>query len=312
MVFTVNSFVYFAFGNIYSSNILNFKDFSTQFHSGIYQYRILSALFLTWVYDALGSFNIDFEIFKLKFLNPTAEPRMYLSFYILNTFFTALCAVMMVLISETKYFTATKSEKLLIIFLGISVVALTQFVILPYDCSSYFLLLLFFWLLLKYLNNISTAKLAFLVLIVAFSTLNRESSALSISLAATLLFDKFGLRKEAIISIFALAFVFIATYLGMRLFKQNFSTNDGNLFLQNFSEPKNFLGILFWIVFFIFGISISNGRKSTRYIVIFHLLSLPYIFMCFYTGILYEARLYVPLFLTSIFLSKTDMEEGLI
>lgn len=307
LAFTVNSFVYFGFANIYSSKILNFQSFQEQFHSGIYQYRILSGYFLIWIYDLLSTFNIDYDIFKLKFLNPDSEPQMYFSFYILNTFFMMLSGAMMVLITDSKSFVATSSEKLLIIAVAIFVIALSQFVIVPYDVSSYFFLLIFFYFLIQYLQQQSNSKLIILSFIIIISTLNRESSALSLSLAATLLYSKFGLQKKTILPISVLGMIFIGVYFGLRLMSENFSTNDGNLLIQNFTEPKNILGILFWLVFFVFTMMLAKDQRAAKHIVLFHLLSFPYLILCFYTGILYEIRLYIPLFLTSIMLSKTEL-----
>lgn len=304
LAFLLNTFVYFAFGNIYSSSILNYPAFQEQFSGGIYRYRILSVYALLYIYDLLGTLNLDYSVFKLKFLNPDSEPQMFLAFYMLNTFFSALTAVMMVLITESKQFAATASEKVLMASLSIFVIALSQFVIVPYDVSSYFFLLLFFWVFLKYLNNKSPGNFILLAVIVAVSTLNRESAALSVSLAATLLCSRFGLKKATIIPVAALAGTFLTVYLGMRLVAETFSTNDGNLLLQNFTQPKNILGLVFWFTFFAFTLLISNGKEQTRNILVFHTLSAPYIVMCLYTGILYEARLYVPLFLTILILAK--------
>lgn len=309
LAFTVNSFIYFSFGNIYSSKILNYTDFSQQFHSGIYQYRILSGYFLFWIYDFLSSLNIDYHIFKLKFIEADSEPQMYLSFYILNTFFMVLSAAMLVFITESKNFIATNTEKIMIVAVTVFVMAFSQFVLVPYDVSSYFFLLLFFYFLLQYLQKSSVLMLVFLMILILISTLNRESSALSISLAATLLYSKFGLKKGMIQPVFFLGITFIAVYFGMRLLNHSFSTNDGNLFNQNFTEPKNILGMLFWITFFIFTLIVAKDRKTKQYILIFHLLSLPYITMCFYTGIIYEIRLYIPLFLTSILLGRMELSR---
>lgn len=309
LAFTVHTFIYFSFGNIYSSKILNYSDFSQQFHSGIYQYRILSGVFLLWIYNILSPLNIDYAVFKFKFLNPESEPQMYLSFYILNTFFAVLSAATLVLITETKNFVATNSEKILIVAVSVFVMALTQFVIVPYDISSYFFLLLFFYFLLKYLESSSAQILVVLMILMVISTLNRESSALSLSLAATLLYSKFGFRKEIFLPLFLLGVFFIIVYFGMRFINESFSTNDGNLLIQNFITPKNVLGLLFWMVFFTFTILLAKDRKAKNQILIFHFLSLPYILMCFYTGIIYEIRLYVPLFLTSILLAKTELSK---
>ena len=309
LAFTVNSFVYFSFGNLYSSTVLNYADFENQFHSGIYQYRILSGYFLIWIYDFLSSLNIDYQIFKLKFFNTDAEPKMYLSFFILNTIFLILSSIVLVFITETKNFIATQSEKILMISVAIFAISLSQFVIVPYDVSSYFFLLLFFFFLLKYLEKDSALNLIILLVILIISTFNRESSALSLSLAATLLYAKFGLKKKMYLPIIFLFVSFIAVYLGMRLWSESFSTNDGNLLEENFTQPKNFLGILFWMIFFIFTLILAKDRKGVRLILIFHVLSFPYILMCFYTGILYEVRLYIPIFLTSLILSRTEFSR---
>lgn len=304
LAFIVNSFVYFSFGNNYSSKILNYADFSEQFHSGIYQYRILSGYFLIWIYDFLSTLNVDYQIFKLKFFDPNSEPQLYLSFFILNTIFLILSSVLMVFITESKNFVATNSEKILLVSVAIFAMVFSQFVIVPYDVSSYFFLLLFFYFILKYLEKNSTFYLMILIIILIISTINRESSALSISLAATLLIAKFGLKKETILPISILAITFIGVYFGLRMMSEKFTTNDGNLLLQNFTEPKNILGFLFWIIFFVFSLMVAKDKNNIRLIFIFHLLSIPYIFMCFYTGIIYEIRLYVPIFLTSLFLGR--------
>ena len=309
LAFTVNSFVYFGFANVYSSKILNIESFQDQFQSGIYQYRILSGYFLIWIYEILSTFNIDYEIFKLKFVNPDSEPHMYLSFYILNTIFIMLSGAMMVLITDSKSFIATHSEKFLIIAVAIFCIALSQFVIVPYDISSYFFLLLFFYFLIHYLEKQSTLKLVLLSSIIIISTFNRESSALSLSLAATLLYSKFGLKKESMVPIAVLAIVFISVYFGLRMTSEKFTTNDGNLFIQNFTQPKNILGLLFWAVFFAFTLILAKDQKTVKHILLYHLLSFPYLLLCLYTGILYEIRLYIPLFLTSIVLTKIELSK---
>ena len=311
LAFLVNTFVYFSFGNIYSNKILNYENFTEQFNSGVYQYRILSGYFLLCIYDFLGTLNLDYSVFKFQFLNAESEPRMYLAFYILNTFFLVLTAMIMAILCEGKNWISTNSEKLLLIGVGIFTIAISQFVIVPYDNSSYFFLLLFLFVFLKYLENPSPKFMLISVLVLIVSTINRESSALSLSLAATLLFAKFGLKKESIIPISVLVLVFIATYFGMRFLGESFTTNDGNLLKENFSQPKNLLGIMFWMVFFAFSVLLSKNKFATRNILLFHLFSIPYILMCFYSGILYEIRLYIPLFLTSLFLANIPITKQL-
>ena len=309
MAFVVNSFVYFSFANTYSSTILNYENFSQQFQSGIYQYRILSGHLLLGIYDFLSALNLNYEVFKFKFIDENSEPQMLLSFFLLNSIFLVFSVIVMNLITKLKTFGATSKEKLLLIISAVFFIVLSQFVLVPYDNSSYFFLLLFFYLLIKYVEKPSTLKLLILGVLIVVSTINRESSALSLALAATLLFSKYKLKKQSILPIAFLGIVFVITYVALRFSSENFTTNDGNLFFENLTQPKNSLGLLFWVVSYGLCLALSKSKKQIRAINVFHLFSLPYILMCFYSGILYEIRLYIPLFLTSLFLTQLDFEE---
>lgn len=307
LAFTVNTFIYFGYANVYSNRILDLASFQDQFHTGIYQYRILSAYLLVGVYDLLSFLNIDFSLFKLKFLNPGSEPQLYVSFYILNTFFLVLFAIMFLKITQSRNFAATAQEKILLMSIAVFTIALSQFVIVPYDISSYFLLAVFFYFLQRFLGASSMFNLMILGGIMFVSTVNRETSALSLSVAAVLLFEKFRFKKSFIQPLVFLTALFFLTYAGLRYFGSDFTTNDGNVSLQNFSQPKNILGILFWAVFFALSFMLAQNHSARKNIIIFHIISLPYILVCFYTGILYEIRLYLPLFLTSLLLCRREI-----
>jgi hypothetical protein len=307
LAFFVNSFIYFGFANVYSTSILNHADFVTQFHSGIYQYRILSGQLLLWIYDVLGRLNIDYSIFKFKFLNENSEPKMYLSLYILNVIFAMLCAWVLHLIFTTKEFMATQTEKSLIISVVIMTMALSQFVLVPYDYSGYFFMLLFIYGYLYYSKTNSKIALLGLALLLILATLNRESAALSISWVATITIQRKGLSRKSIIDIAVFAIIFIGVYLGLRLMNGHFSTNDGNLLLENFTQPKNILGFCFYIFLLMLSLQIASGKEQRTLIYRFHFFALPYLLMCFYSGILYEIRLYMPIFITSVLLSRLNL-----
>ncbi len=306
LAFLVSTFVYLSFANIYSSKILNFQAFEQQFGTGIYQYRKLSGWLLRGVYDFLQTLNIDYQIFKFRFIDPHTEPAFYLSFFLVNTFFLMISAMLLTWLAESKAFEGTDAEKTLICSIIIFVIGLSQFVIVPYDVSSYFFLILFFYFFIKFLNQENTKYLLTLCLILAFSTLNRETAALSVSFAATLLYAKNGLKKATVIPVIILAVVFLITYLGLRIFSDSLTTNDGNLLIGNFTQPKNLLGIMFWLVFSIFAMFLAKSTVNAKCILLFHALSVPYILMCFYSGILYEIRLYVPLFITSVLIGRVN------
>lgn len=312
LAFTVNSFVYFSFANIYSAPLLNIKNFNEVYSSGIFQYRFLSSSLLVWIYNLLQQNNVDIRL-KLYFWDKTAVENFFLAYYFLNTFFLVLSAAVMVLITESRKLEFySHQEKFLFVALGIFSICISQFVLVPYDCSSYFLLLLFFWFFLKYLDESSFINLGILAVIMLISTVNRETAALSISLAATLLISQFGFSKKSIFPVAVLAGIFVAVYLSIRYYFGSFSTNDGNLLSLNFTLGKNLMGILFWLCFFLVSLFLADTSQNKKNIFVFHALSLPYILMCIYAGVLYEVRLYIPLFLTSLFLARFSNRTQLI
>lgn len=312
LAFVANTFVYFSFANVYSAHLLNYEEFVKQYSTGVYQYRFLSVSLLLWIYEQLNFFLGTGFSLKLHFFNPAAETNMFLAFYILNTFFLVLSVLIMYLITINKTYQATTKESFLIVLLGIFAMIISQFVLVPYDNSSYFLLLLFFLILFSYLQQETAIKFLLLIGVLIISTLNRESSALSIALAATVLLMKYGLHKKSILPILTLGIIYLIIYIVLRQFFGSFKTDDGSLLKQNFTNPNALFGILFWLSLFLISLFLCKSQTQKYAIFIFHFFALPYIWMCFYTGYLYEIRLYVPLFLTSILLSNLFFKKEII
>ncbi len=304
----VQIFIYFAFGNVYTAPLFNINSFKEQYESGVYQHRWLSTSLLIYIYNFLESLPFKIRL-KMDFWDKGAQPNMFFAYAFLNTFFLILSNIILLLITETKYFLANQSEKIFIIAVSTLSIGISQFVLVPYDCSSYFFLFAFALVFLQYLEHKKVILLISLIFILVVSTLNRESSALSLSFAAVLLYNRFGLRKESWLPLLYLVLGFLATYILVRIFSQSFEIRNDNFFIRNLTQTRSLFGILFWLVFFVFSLLISNNRQTTRNILIFHLVSLPYIAMCFYTGSLYEIRLYIPIFLSCVLISKLSVEK---
>ncbi len=308
LAIVVNIFVYFAFGNVYSSILFNKEVFLEQYTNGVYQYRFLSIQLLLWTYDVISALPFKIPL-KMYFWDAKADPNFFLAYAALNTIFLVLFAIVMVLILESKKIIASETEKILLVAVAVFSIGITQFVIVPYDCSSYFFLLLFIGIFLRYLDNGRTSLLILLLAILVVSTINRETSALSISFAAVLLFQKFGIKKESVLPVFFMGISFVIVYILMRVLRHSFSTNDGSTLVYNFTQIRNWIGILFWIIFFWFSMILAKDDRAKKSILLFHVFALPYIIMCFYTGALYEIRLYIPLFLSSLILGRLKIEK---
>ncbi len=311
IVFISNTFLYFSFGNIYSAHLFNYEAFTQQYSNGIYKYRFLSTEMVKWLYEQLNHQFPKGVPIKAGLTDKTASINLFVSFYVINTVFLVLSSIVMLIITETKRFFATSTEKFSLCMLAIFSVLLSQFVIVPYDCSSYFLLLLFFLILIKYIHQPKSSLLIALVITLIISTLNRESAALSLSLATVLLLSKFEISTKSVKPLSILTISFITVYCLLRYYFGGFSTNDGNLLAENFTNINALLGIGFACTFFILVLALARGQQQLKHILGFHFFAIPYILMCFYSGYLYEIRLYIPIFITSIFLTRFTLDEEL-
>jgi len=145
-------------------------------------------------------------------------------------------------------------------------------------------------------------------MLVFLSTLNRESSALSLSLLALLFAKKYGITKKLLWSISFPTMTFVLTYLLTRLLiidpeHQKLYFRDAGHLLYSI----NVAGIIFWVIFFYFALAICRSEENRRMVIWYHVLSLPYILTCFISGVLWEIRLYIPLFIGSLLLGKLSL-----
>lgn len=101
---------------------------------------------------------------------------------------------------------------------------------------------------------------------------------------------------------------YLIAYIGIRLYFQN-NTIFMYITFLSILLPKNLIGLLAWILLFNLSISLVNHKKNKLLIIYFHILSIPYIFSCFFTGLIFEMRLYIPLFLTSVILALMDTDK---
>lgn len=301
--------VYFGYTPNYAADIFSREAFNGRFDHDVYKYRILSKYLLFKVDDWLAeSMPEKGAEWRIAIQTPGGSQRFYLAFYYLNAFFLVLTAILVVLLLHLdKVFLLSETERNLIIFLVPVVIGLSQFVVCCYDVSSYFFQLLILYIFLRYFDRNRAITLIMIGALLILSTLNRESSALSISMIALLLLTRYGINGLTILDCAILACCFMATYISLRYFIRDSSNlhviniQAGHLFIDT-----NIIGLFFWAVFFYLPMSIANSAENRWLIGIFFLFSLPYILTCLKDGVLWEVRLFVPLFIGSVFLSKLD------
>jgi hypothetical protein len=248
--------------------------------------------------------------------DPTATNRFYYAYYLLNTFFLVLMAIVLaLLLVPDRLLEASSGERVLLLFFLISLTCLTQFVVCPYDICGYFLELATFYLFLRYYERSYRMTMLLVAGLVILATINRESSALTVAFIVTLLLCRWGWTARFFWDSLLLGAVFLATYFGLRFFVgPDVSPGEGtfpniDFFHNNLTLPTDWLGILFWVLMLYLAMVIANTRRNRIAIACFHVLCVPYAWQCLTVGILWELRLYMPILLGSVIMSKMEMSD---
>lgn len=299
--------VYFGFTPNYAADIFSKQTFSFRFSHDVYQYRVLGKWLLFTVDDWLSA-SMPAKGADRRILIQTKDgsQRFYYAFFYLNTFFLILTSIVLVLLLyDIPALRFSEAERSLILFLVPIIICLSQFTVVMYDVSSYFFQLLILYLFLKYAASRPVITFLSICVLIILATLNRESSALSVAMVVLLSFQKWGMNRKAIIGMICVAGSFIVTYIALRLLV----VDPQQLRIHNIQAGRllvdtNMTGLIFWGLFIYLPLSMTSSKENRLMILAYHLLSLPYIYTCLKDGVLWEVRLYVPLFIGSLLLSK--------
>jgi len=187
-------------------------------------------------------------------------------------------------------------------------IGMTQFTVHYYDLSSYFLELVILYVFLKNIDGRYAQTMASIMVLVVLSTLNRESAEVSVAMIAVLLLARFGSTRRVWWSIAGMVGCWVVTYVALRVGmgaggpppKAAASGSAG-------FEPDMFMmGVIFWVLFVYLPFALAATEENKWLIGAFFLFSLPYIINSLMGGDLWAVRLYVPLFLGALFLSRLD------
>ena len=280
--FCANYFAYYGYVTHFSVGVFSPDGFHAQYDNEVFKYRVLGKWLLLGVYSVLEYLNpADAGWVRHAAFLGTDSINFYHSYFYLNSIF--LCLTLLVLsdrLSDLELFVVTL------------LVALTQYVVVPYDAVAYFFLACTY----RWRHN-----LPLVALFVFLAALNRETAALSLSLYAS--FYLLG-RGGSLKGLAVLTAVFLATYISLRL-ALGWDSAVGNEF--TFVRYLNFnsaIGISF---------ALAAGCALVRrpaWAAVFLACSLPYILSVFLTGNPFEVRLWVPLLLGIMLVQAPDADEA--
>lgn len=277
-----NFFAYYGFITHYSVGVFSPRGFHAQYDHEVFRYRVLGKALLLAVYRAVEYLNpADAGWNRMAAFLGTDSINFYHSYYILNTIF--LCLTLLVV---SDYLS---DLELLVVTL---LVAITQFVIVPYDAVAYFFLACAF----RWRHNLPV-----MAVLVFLAALNRETAALSLSLYACFLF--LG-RGGSFRGLAVLTSVFVATYISLRFVYGWGGAAVGNEFtFVRYLNRNSAVGI---------GFALAAGYALVRrpaWALVFLACSLPYIVSVFLTGYPFEARLWIPLLLGVMLVQADEVRE---
>lgn len=301
LVFSI--ITHFGYISSYTKGVFSEETFSSQYDNGIYKYRILSNYLLIETSNLLINSKLDNMNNMLsdlvKFLDSNGKLSFYFSYFILNSIFFVLSAYFFYkIISSYVFFNLVYIDISLILYSAI--IPLFQYVIVPYDYSAYFFNNLIIFIFIKnYLLN-QKKYIFLLILLIILSTLNRETSALTISFMAALVLAEKHKILTMIKTIAAPAITFLIVYFTLRFY---FGFDSGIInkltFMLNLISPLNLFGIFVGLVsFYIIFIFVEN-KIAKMGLIYFFIFSLPYIIITLISGITFEIRLWTPLIINS-------------
>ncbi len=308
---SLNIIIYFGFTSQYTGNVFSKDTFLKQYNNGIYKYRFFSKILLLDTYKAINTLHDETEPKKfIKFLDEQGTNNFYASYFILNTFFSILLAIIIYYcIFNSHYFNFSGYYEKVISFLFINLIMyVSEYVIVPYDFSGYTFFIISSILTLAYIKQNNILLMAIICLILIISTLNRETSYISLTFFTTLIVTEKGIKNN-IFKLLIPILCFTGTYLGLRIY-MGFENGILEKIINNFEI--NVLIINLFILVFCIGLSyiafrMTSNKMNKRKMMIFLLLNTPYILTCLLGGRWFELRLFIPLYLGLIFLSKLDI-----
>ena len=300
----LNFFMYYGFITNYTRGVFSINSFSNQYDNSIYRYRILGKFLLLKIYELMPYSNPG-KI--MTSLDENFSQSLYNSYFILNTlFFCGTMIFIYFIFSSINNTISSKERKLTVVICGF-LIAITQYVVVPYDSLSYFFLVVAIYIILLRTKSIWNTMI--LSVVVFLATITRESAALILSFYATIYLLRNGISiKKDLLHLLLVISVFLITYIGLRVEYGIVNSIYNNLTIGDFLKIQNIISLVFFIVFIlIFNTNINKFKNS----FLFLFLSAPYIVAIFLTGILFESRLWIPLLIPMIVLASSDKSRYL-
>ena len=288
---------YYGFITGYTGGI-DFTEHGVREHygTGVYRYRILGTHLLLMLHQVVRRIHGLPMNDKLAPLLGVSDPSMYHSFFLLNTFFFCLTMFAVHQTYRLPVFCLSEREKHAWMLLIACLIALSQFVVVPYDTLSYFLLATSLYLSLR---SPAAWVAPVLFVVVVLGALTRETCTLILSMYAVVCVMDSGRRRRRVGVLAVLVSTFLLVYVCLRVVYGRSNAVGNGITISSLSHAKNIIGLGFalCLVAIILFDAVGGGARAGW---LFLLFSLPYLASILLMGVQFEFRLWVPVLLVLI------------
>lgn len=282
--------------------------------SSVYSYRIIPNYLSIYMTDFVEYCINNLLPFK-NLLIKNGTP-FYHGLFLMNTFFFILCSgiINAVLKFKSVDLFSNVMVRRIVHLLMIFFIVMTQYTPSNCDTIALFCYLGGIVLTLKYLHTSKNVFFYMLIILIAVSTLVRETACLNIAFFASVFFNIEEIKRknfQFIWKVIPLLLSFLIPYLGLRIFLSHEETSfmEGVYVVANFTSPFNLAGLLFSVIALYFMYKLCADNENRLVLKKYVFFSMPYIGMITLVGLFWEVRLFLPLILTGALVACHDLKK---
>lgn len=278
------------------------KGFNGLYSSGIYKYRVLGRESVRQFYaltnaDKLPGFAPD----TVKKKYPQVDENLYAAYFYNNTLFLCISCCLLILIFTRNQDPSFSLCELPIVAMTL-LMAVTQYIVVPYDSLTYAFLFAAIYLITA--NKQSRLNSVLLLVITCLATLTRETSFIILCFYAAWFHKPLWKNPLTEINIqhktFALLLcVFASSYLSLRLYYGFSQGMFHSLAIARNINISSIFALLFVASFIAIFFTSSVNTKALKLFLCF---CIPYMLMIIIVAIPQEMRLWMPIILPMIIL----------
>ncbi|MGO4708597.1 hypothetical protein AB4Y90_05650 [Chryseobacterium sp. 2TAF14] len=249
--------------------------------SSVYSYRIIPnylSIYMTDFMEYCINSNVLLPFKNLLIKNGTP---FYHGLFLMNTVFFILCSGIINMLLKFRpldIFQNIKARRI-VHLLMVFFIVMTQYTPSNCDTIALFCYLVGIVLTLKYLHTDRNLYFYLLIVLIAVSTLVRETACLNIAFFASVFFS----MKESFM--------------------------EGIYVVANFTSPFNLAGLFFSAIAAYFMYKLCADEESRLVFKRYLFFSLPYIVMITLVGLFWEVRLFLPIILTGALVACLDFKK---